>query len=635
MESNLFGLTPRDIRYIAFQLAERLNLQHKFDRDTKMAGEDWFRGFMIRHPKLSLRKPEATSAARARAFNKHALAAFFKIAGEVMEKYKFPASRIFNVDETGITVVPKSMGSIVSVKGKKQVGYMTSAERGELVTAEICFSAVGQYMPPMLIFPRKNANPEFEIGKPEGAWAEYHPSGWMQSDIFTRWMKKFIAFTKATKDDPVLLYLDGHSTHTKNLEVLDLAADNGVIMVSFPPHTSHRMQPLDLSFMKPLSNYMTGEINKALRLEKGKAISIKKIFPLFARAFAKAATMETAQNGFKKAGLVPFNPDIYGDKDFQASQEFEDSEDEMATEKQIIDPISAGTNRPSEGINANLKSLNQNLEGTPMTENHEPAEQNSITSPPLPENLAEQNSTISPPLPEIVLQNRSEFSEVLRNIKREFATPPKKTSKNVQPALLAEIDLTVSEGIPLDGVPISSVAENEMGTVIIDSDMIDEENQTPFPISSKGPDVSGTKKRPSTEQLSAGVPLKKSRRGKPTVLTSPEYRKELQEEKEAAIAKKETAAAKKQITAAKKQAAARKKEKKKLTKAELEQALEQQQALNAQMARSLGFLPPYVNEIAIQPPAASSHAISYPTMLFNSSFEGGILRSRENVSPRQ
>jgi hypothetical protein len=30
-----------------------------------------------------------------------------------------------------------------------------SAERGEMITAEMCFSVAGAYMPPMLIFPRK------------------------------------------------------------------------------------------------------------------------------------------------------------------------------------------------------------------------------------------------------------------------------------------------------------------------------------------------------------------------------------------------------------------------------------------------------------------------------------------------
>lgn len=62
---------------------------------------------------------------------------------------------MYNVEETRVTVNPKGASKIIAGKGKRQVGALTSGERGELVTAEICFSTVGAYMPPMLIYPRK------------------------------------------------------------------------------------------------------------------------------------------------------------------------------------------------------------------------------------------------------------------------------------------------------------------------------------------------------------------------------------------------------------------------------------------------------------------------------------------------
>lgn len=50
--------------------------------------------------------------------------------------------------------------------------------------------------------------------------------------------------------------------HTKNLALVDAARDNGIILLCFPPHCSHKLQSLDVSFMKPLSKYYEDELRK-------------------------------------------------------------------------------------------------------------------------------------------------------------------------------------------------------------------------------------------------------------------------------------------------------------------------------------------------------------------------------------
>lgn len=319
MENRLFGLTMQDCRRLAFQLAQKNHLNHPFNKNNEMAGEDWMKNFLSRHPDLSIRKPEATSGARAMGFNRPNVAQFFDLLGDIVDKYKLSADRIYNADETGISVNPKGHSKIIARRGKRQVGALTSAERGENVTAELCFSAAGAYMPPMLIFPRKRVQKEFQEGLPPGSWAEAHETGWINSELFCKWLEKFVTFSKATKDNVVLLILDGHSTHTKNMALIDYARDNGVILLCLPPHASHRLQPLDVALMKPVSNYYEEETRKWLRTHPGKVITLWHVAPLFGAAFINAANMRTAIKGFEKTGIWPVNMDVFTDEDFLPS----------------------------------------------------------------------------------------------------------------------------------------------------------------------------------------------------------------------------------------------------------------------------------------------------------------------------
>ena len=54
------------------------------------------------------------------------------------------------------------------------------------MTAEICISAAGAYMPPLLIFPRVKENKEYLHDAPPGAWAQFPKSGYMQTHIFEK-----------------------------------------------------------------------------------------------------------------------------------------------------------------------------------------------------------------------------------------------------------------------------------------------------------------------------------------------------------------------------------------------------------------------------------------------------------------
>lgn len=66
-----YGLTAKKCRELAYQYAEKNNLDFPQSwKESNQAGEDWFQGYMKRHPNLSIRKPEVTSLASMTAFNR-------------------------------------------------------------------------------------------------------------------------------------------------------------------------------------------------------------------------------------------------------------------------------------------------------------------------------------------------------------------------------------------------------------------------------------------------------------------------------------------------------------------------------------------------------------------------------------
>jgi len=60
---------------------------------------------------------------------------------------------------------------------------------------------------------------------------------------------------------------------TKTVKALQLAHDSGVIMVSMPGHTTHRVQPVDVAFFRPLSSCYIEEIENWLRANPGRYVA--------------------------------------------------------------------------------------------------------------------------------------------------------------------------------------------------------------------------------------------------------------------------------------------------------------------------------------------------------------------------
>ncbi|XP_065658214.1 uncharacterized protein LOC136082720 [Hydra vulgaris] len=152
LEGMMFGITRKDLMRLAFQLAEANNLPHNFNNAKRIAGKDWYNSFMKRHPILSLQQPEPTLIARASSFNRAALGGFYDKLQYILDKHSLQAKDIYNMDKTNLSTVPKIRHKIIATKGKRQVGSLSSSEKGVTTTGVFCMNAAVNFLPPMVIF---------------------------------------------------------------------------------------------------------------------------------------------------------------------------------------------------------------------------------------------------------------------------------------------------------------------------------------------------------------------------------------------------------------------------------------------------------------------------------------------------
>ncbi|KAK9882712.1 hypothetical protein WA026_022763 [Henosepilachna vigintioctopunctata] len=314
-----YGLTCTQVKKLAYEFASANDIKYHPSWDSnKMAGADWLASFRKRHKNLSLRKPENTSAARSFGFNKTAVNEFFQNLENIYRKHNFTADRILNYDESGISTV-LSTPKVFADKSLKQVGQIVSAERGELVTFGGIIAASGNTIPPLFIFPRVHFKDHFLEGAPEGSLGVATRSGWINSNIFVDVLKHIHKHTLCSKENPILLLCDNHESHI-SIDAINYCRDNGIVCLSFPPHTTHRLQPLDVGVFGPLKSKLKIAFNDWHVSNPGKTLNIYTIPKLTKIPYLESFNGRNITSAYEKTGIWPFNKLIFSDDDFAPVQ---------------------------------------------------------------------------------------------------------------------------------------------------------------------------------------------------------------------------------------------------------------------------------------------------------------------------
>lgn len=198
---------------------------------------------------------------------------------------------------------------VIARRGALQEGSVTSAEWGTLVTVSFAVNAIGNAIPPFFVFPRVRYQDHFIRDGPIGSSGSANPSGWMQDESFMLFLDHFkkIYFLISHK---ILLVLDNHASHI-HINALDFCKTNGIVLLSFPPHCSHKLQPLDRSVFGPLKKAVNSTCDGWMRSHPGKTMTIYDIPGILTTAIPLALTQSNIQAGFRTTGIVPFNRHLF------------------------------------------------------------------------------------------------------------------------------------------------------------------------------------------------------------------------------------------------------------------------------------------------------------------------------------
>jgi hypothetical protein len=282
-------------------------------------GKNWAGAFGVRHKdELDCKYLNTIDLERHKADSEHSYRQYFAVLKEKIVQYNIQPHNCYNMDEKGFLIghlqkvkriFPKALMRAQKLLGTGQDG----ARHWITLIATIC--ADGSSLPPALIYKAVSGNLQdtwLQDYKPEEhpCWFASSPNGWTSDELALSWLQSL--FDPQTSDkakrDWRLLMLDGHGSHC-TLDFLEQCHRLRILVAIYPPHSTHRLQPLDVSLFNPLATYYSQALDAHTRQSLGlSSVSKRDFFTIFYPAFDKAFTEGNIRSAWRKTGIEPWDP---------------------------------------------------------------------------------------------------------------------------------------------------------------------------------------------------------------------------------------------------------------------------------------------------------------------------------------
>ena len=304
---------------LAIQMAEeirrnRYRLSKTPPSSQRPIGKSWLDRFRPRHPEIQGAWARKIEGVRYKAMNFNAIKTWFDAVTELCVQHGYAPDHIYNMDESGFAV-GDSQSSRALVNIREKSSWKVISGRQEWITAIECISASGRAVPPLVIFKAKHINTAWipTCALPDWRFSTSN-SGWT-SDSHAYELLTTIFEPSTRPADPTLrrlLIMDGHGSHI-TASVIAYCMEHTIDLLILPPHTSHVLQPLDVSVFSPLKRALAAETDKASHLDSGRIRRVEWT-EMYIRARETALTSSNILSGWRATGLQPLSPIVVLDK---------------------------------------------------------------------------------------------------------------------------------------------------------------------------------------------------------------------------------------------------------------------------------------------------------------------------------
>ncbi|XP_072400746.1 uncharacterized protein [Diabrotica undecimpunctata] len=176
-----FPMHPSNVMDAVQNILRGAGRPNKFINDRP--GKKWLQLFLQRHPNIAKRNTEIISKSRA-SVTEESIREWFAELNEFLENDNLldmigDPTRVFNADETGMKTCMKSGLVLGPTRKFRNLYEIASGAEKESITVLCNYSAAGDVVPPMVIFPYKRIPKELALSVPSGWGIGRSDTGWM------------------------------------------------------------------------------------------------------------------------------------------------------------------------------------------------------------------------------------------------------------------------------------------------------------------------------------------------------------------------------------------------------------------------------------------------------------------------